>query len=988
MSDDLSTAFEGLFAAIREAAPGRTWSRGIELSRAEAVDGISHDEDSVMLRVAAPGRPVPPVVTLFPLDEEWVCDCDSKAAACEHVAAAVIATRQARKRGAPMPQSDKAGARIGYRLTMDKGRLAIRRVAVQGERETPLTTSVGGHLAGRGGGPSIAPTEADLQIDRLLQLKRVRLWPPESLESLLTLLAQAEDVTFDGRKVRVSARKAGPRIVLRDQKGGGFVIRFEAPKALDRVVAHGVAMVAGDPPTLHQLDLTEITGMQLEQLPAEMRFGPHKVAELITSVLPDLKKRAEIEVATKRLPDRVRDLAPRPHLEVTQKGGALSVLPTLVYGDPPCARVEDDQLVHLGGPVPKRMPAKERALLTRMREELDMVPGRRIEAVGARAVALAAKLRAWEDDDVVAVEGEVHRTQYPAALTPRLSLDPLAFEASFVDGDREADANAVVDAWMRGARAVPLLDGGWAPLPEAWLEKHGARLADLLAARDANGEVAAHARPVMVTLCDALETPPPPALARLRPLFEGFEGLGTVALPSDLQADLRPYQREGVAWLKFLRQTGLGGILADDMGLGKTVQTLAALSGRTLVVCPRSVMHNWADEIRRFRPSLRFAVYHGTTRALDREADVVITTYALLRNDVDTLAAETWDTVVLDEAQAIKNPDSQVSRAAYRLQARFRLSLSGTPVENRLEELWSQMHFTNRGLLGGREGFGERYERPIAAGTPGAAAHLRERIKPFVLRRTKQEVLSDLPPRTDARLLCTLDEPERAVYDTLRLATQRDVVAQLDEGGSVLGALEALLRLRQAACDASLVPGQDDLARTEDGAPRASSKIRRLLEALEQVAADGHRALVFSQWTSLLDRVEPFLTAAGIDFCRLDGSTRDRAGVVGTFQAPEGPPVMLLSLKAGGTGLNLTAADHVFLLDPWWNPAVEDQAADRAHRYGQERPVMVYRVVAEETVEERILALQASKRALADAALGQADRAVGITRDDLLALLA
>src|SRR6185436_6120411 len=277
----------------------------------------------------------------------------------------------------------------------------------------------------------------------------------------------------------------------------------------------------------------------------------------------------------------------------------------------------------------------------------------------------------------------------------------------------------------------------------------------------------------------------------------------------------------------------------------------------------------------------------------------------------------------------------------------------------------------------------ERWGEPISLGDRAAAARLRERIRPFVLRRMKSEVARDLPPRTDAIMYVELDEAERVTYDAIRAATQSEIVALLRAGGGVMAALEALLRLRQAACHPALLP----TAVRGGAAPQQSSKLERLLEALGDAVADGHRALVFSQWTSLLDLIEPHLEAAGIAFTRLDGTTVDRAGVVGTFQADDGPPVMLLSLKAGGTGLNLTAADHVFLVDPWWNPAVEDQAADRTHRIGQDKPVMVYRMVARDTVEERILELQARKRKLADAALSEAGGAASITRDDLLALL-
>jgi SNF2 family DNA or RNA helicase len=335
--------------------------------------------------------------------------------------------------------------------------------------------------------------------------------------------------------------------------------------------------------------------------------------------------------------------------------------------------------------------------------------------------------------------------------------------------------------------------------------------------------------------------------------------------------------------------------------------------------------------------------------------------------------------VVLDEAQAIKNPESQVARSAFGLKANFRLALSGTPLENRLEELWSLMHFTNPGLLGGRRHFEERVARPISEGNREATERLRKRIRPFVLRRLKRDVAPELPPRTENVMHVSLDERERAVYDAVMAATRTEVVALLNNGGSVLKALEALLRLRQAACHPALVPGQQ---------AASSSKVQTLVEALSTAVSEGHKALVFSQWTSLLDLIEPHMKDAGIAFDRLDGTTANRGEITTRFQSPEGAPVLLMSLKAGGTGLNLTAADHVFLMDPWWNPAAEAQAADRAHRIGQERPVMVYRLVSQGTVEERILGLQEKKRALFEAALSEAGAATAITREDLLELFA
>jgi SNF2 family DNA or RNA helicase len=357
---------------------------------------------------------------------------------------------------------------------------------------------------------------------------------------------------------------------------------------------------------------------------------------------------------------------------------------------------------------------------------------------------------------------------------------------------------------------------------------------------------------------------------------------------------------------------------------------------------------------------------------------VVLTSYAILRLDSDRLCGEQWDCAVLDEAQNIKNPASQVARAAFRLPAAFRLALTGTPVENRLDELWSQFHFLNPGLLGGRSDFQKRYGRPIAEADAAAAERLRRRIRPFLLRRLKRDVAPELPPRSEVVLHCELSDEERRSYDAIRAATVPSVVEQLRAGGSVIAALEALLRLRQAACHPALVPGQ---------AAAHSSKVSLLVSRLEEAVADGHKALVFSQWTSLLDLVEPHLHGADIEFTRLDGSTRDRRAVVAGFQQAEGASVMLVSLRAGGAGLNLTAADHVFLLDPWWNPAVEDQAADRAHRIGQTRPVVVHRLVAQNTIEEGVLQLHARKRALSELAVGGDVASEGLTRDDLLVLL-
>ena len=965
-----------LFEAIRESCSRATWSRGVELARAGAVHGERAARDQVICRVTTPAEKVARTVVLAVDDEDWSCDCNVREDVCVHVAAAAIAMRRAGEAGEALPAAQVTTARVGYRLARTSAGLDVDRVLVVGDREEPLQASLAALVAGKVEGPQVLASPADLAFERSMSTRRRGWFPREVMHALLDVLAGADDVKLDGRPVTVGKGRVGMIAVVEDQ-GEGFFLRMEKDPAIREVFANGAARCDGD--VLRPFGEPPLTARELAELRGGRPFPASQIVDLVTRVVPALQERIDVQIRSKRFP-RTSKQRLRAVVQTEQQGDALVVFPIVVYGDPPVARVDAGNLTLLGDEpvIPLRNEEAEGRLSRMLQSELGLAPGRKAVFRGEEAVAMADRVRSFPGD----VTGAGLDNFFLAPrLVPQLSIEGGRFAISFATaggGSGRADAAAVLRAWQEGSLHAPLLGGGIAPLPLDWLEKFGHRVADLLAARDAKGELPACALPDLARLCGDLDQPPPPQFAALRPLLEDFSGLPQPALPDDLRADLRGYQKQGVAWLSFLREAGLGALLADDMGLGKTLQTIATLRGRTLVVAPTSVIHNWAAEIARFRPALRVSVFHGPQRTLDPQADVVLTTYAILRLDTALLAAQAWDTVVLDEAQAIKNPDSQVAQAAFQLPARFRVCLSGTPVENRLDELWSQLHFLNRGLLGGRKDFQERYAKAIADGLPGSAERLRARIKPFVLRRMKREVAPELPPRTDVVLRCTLDGNERKVYDAIRAATLQDVVKQLQSGGNVLAALEALLRLRQAACHSALVPGQR---------AARSSKIDLLLEQLEEAVAEGHKALVFSQWTSLLDLVEPHLRKAGIAFLRLDGSTVDRAGVVEQFQKDDGPPVLLLSLKAGGTGLNLTAADHVFLLDPWWNPAVEDQAADRAHRIGQDRPVLVHRLVAEETVEERILALQERKRALAEAALGAGDQALALTREDLLGLL-
>jgi hypothetical protein len=969
---------QALLDAVRAEAKPALWANGVKLARANAAALEKKAGHEYTFRVKPTGKPVPLTVYLTP-DDSWECSCDGNFDPCEHVVAAAITLAQG---GETLATAAATWTRLVYRFTRLEHGLTLTRELLHADGTVkPLVGTLQAMVA-NGQAGQLQLENGDLLADRLLERPWRGALPQDRLEGLLGLLESAKNILLEGQPVAFSNETILPRVKVEDA-GGDVLVTIEKDPRITEVVSPGVAR-CGD--VLCRLGEVALTGPFLHLLPSVRRYDGGQLGELMGRVLPELALRFPIDNHSKRLPRIDRSLKPRIELQLAQLDTGLSVLPTLVYGSPPCARVDGSKLVHLGGAFPVRDESQEARVVANLRETMSLVPGRRTTLQGPELARFVDSLKTWRGG----LTGDARRIVGSGlSLVPRLdtatTLDAfgvprarfgLEFDVQGGHAGLTVSGDAVLKAWREGLGLVPIEGGGWAPLPAAWLEQHGARVLQLLEARAEGGTVANHALPALAELCQAMESPPPPGLDRLKPLAEGFQALASAPLPEGLDATLRPYQQHGANWLHFLKQAGLGGVLADDMGLGKTLQTICALEKGSLVVCPTSLLSNWKAELARFRPGLSVNTYHGPGRALT-EADVTLTTYAILRLDADALAGKAWRVVVLDEAQAIKNPDSQATRAAYRLQGGLKVALSGTPMENRLEELWSLMHFTNPGLLGGRSDFASRFAEPIENGSAEKAQALRKRIAPFILRRLKREVAPELPARSEAIRYVTLEPSERAIYDAVYAATRADVVGLLQGGGSVLKALEALLRLRQAACHPALVPGQQ---------AKSSSKVQALVEALTTAAADGHRALVFSQWTSMLDLIEPELKAAGISFSRLDGSTPNRGDIVTRFQAADGPSVLLMSLKAGGTGLTLTAADHVFLVDPWWNPSVEAQAADRAHRIGQDKPVFIYRLVSQGTVEERILKLQDKKRALFEAALEGGAGAAALTRDDLLAL--
>ncbi|MGH8152493.1 MAG: DEAD/DEAH box helicase, partial [Rhodanobacteraceae bacterium] len=604
-----------------------------------------------------------------------------------------------------------------------------------------------------------------------------------------------------------------------------------------------------------------------------------------------------------------------------------------------------------------------------------------------------------------------HETVLKAALEPGERADSSQFQlAADLDGETVDVLPIVLDGMARHAFSLtptpgepadghwlaPIGNQRWLPLPLAHLREWMAPLVECLDHSGIGSQRIQLTRSQTLTLTERLQqqgievagSRGEGAATTLATLRAAAASGVSIDVPSSFHGTLRNYQREGLRWLQALRQSRLGGVLADDMGLGKTVQIIAHLlieqeAGRldrpALVVAPTSLVFNWFDEIARFAPTLDCLNYTGSRRTPLREqiarVHVIVTSYALLSIDLDVLEDIDYSLLVLDEAQWIKNPLTRAARAARKLRAEHRLAVTGTPLENHLGELWAHFDAVLPGYLGDYRTFNRSFRKPIERHEDDARRSiLRERIAPFLLRRTKAAVAPELPPKTETVLRVSMGERQRRVYESLRLAQNervRDALARYRNEQSRIIVLSALLRLRQVCCDPRLVEGLDG--------PPESAKLDALLELVRSLRDDDRQVLVFSQFTSMLALIGAALDTVKLGYAVLTGDTTDRATPVRRFQAGD-VPILLASLKAGGVGLNLTAADAVIHYDPWWNPAAETQAVDRAHRIGRERPVFVYKLLCEDTIEERIETMKTHKSDLADAMLG--DTAAPLARLD------
>jgi superfamily II DNA or RNA helicase len=621
------------------------------------------------------------------------------------------------------------------------------------------------------------------------------------------------------------------------------------------------------------------------------------------------------------------------------------------------------------------------------------------------AMFVRETLSTWSDVDVRLDPGLVDLARGGADLEVSVSVVRPSGEENWfelgldvlVDGKREALTQQEFDTLLAGSGRFAEVRGKLVDVSK--LRARSALLTDL-AERRHSGLAA------LIALRDEIHESfgnvvLPPEVEELRERLRNFDGIEHVEPPASLAHVLRGYQMRALDFLTYLSSFSFGGVLADDMGLGKSLMTIAYLLRRketegnapSLVIAPTSVTHAWENEIARFAPQLRvLRLQSGGDRAAAYQSvadyDVIITSYALARLDAERLAEHRFRALILDEAQNAKNPSSQIARVVRSLRAEQRLALTGTPVENSLRDLWAIFAFVEPGLLGTESSFKKRFELPIAENDQRAIASLRSRLEPFVLRRTKEEVAPELPERTEVALECELSPLQRRLYSGIAEAARRELLPHIEENGmpgAAMHVLAALTRLRQVCAHPGL------LFEEHRNDPAASAKFETFLETVEEVVSGGHRLLVFSAFSSMLRIMRATLDARGISYGYLDGTTkdRDRQSEVHRFMQPEGPPLFLCSLKAGGVGLTLTAANYVVLYDPWWNPAVERQAIDRTHRIGQRNPVTAYRLVTKGTVEEKIRALAERKAGLSRSVI-KADGALtkALTREDLELLLA
>ncbi|MDD9951672.1 MAG: DEAD/DEAH box helicase [Zetaproteobacteria bacterium] len=973
---------KAFLALLRDGADTSTWSKGVGLAREHCVQ-----KKQSVYHVTDPKNCVTYQAELHLQEEDWNCSCHSDEDPCAHVIASAIAEHHQKfATTESTPQSDRLFTNIEYRFHHSQHGVWLERYwrDHEGTKTQQILGSIGSYTSGRKKLPfpgTISVDQADWEVDQLLKnttTAQETPLDPLTLSKAIPLLSQTSHLSWQGRAVQLHEERKFECLKIRDY-GPGIIIQIVPHPQLEQEICDGACWMGGKLTGYRKLPPKSV-GLSPASLHSKgQHLGREDALSYISKWLKKIREYTEVDYAGKNLP-QLYTVAVRPGIYVEMLHGEKSfrLTPCITYGNPAIARVHNNRLIPLHQRIPHRNTRAEENIPKRWNNLFPNWPFKEPRDFSTREI-LQHRHDFFRPQMVLLGSGlsSIESLRHPTELQdPQLIFHEngcrLAGKASSSSAltTCEFELTESLQGWdaTRGLLSMP--NGKWAKLPAIWLERYRPILEEMLE-RKPN---ASTRKALQYTY--ALQENTLDKQTRTTFTLNGYDNYSP-QVPQQLQAKLRPYQKEGVLWLQKLQHFQLGGLLADDMGLGKTLQACSTLTHQSLVVVPRSLIQNWAHEIEKFRPDLNTYIYHGHTRNLETFQKipnaVLLTSYQTLRADIQHFSDQAFAAVILDEAQTIKNRTSLVHQAVLQLQAKFKLALTGTPVENSPEDLVNIFRFIIPGL---------HLTSPITqSGAPKEELNsMRRKIEPFILRRTKDKVAQDLPEKIEQNILCELSEKEQHLYAALSLSTQQQIYQSQGQAGQ-MKIFELLLRLRQAACHPRLLPGSF----TANG--HTSTKIEILLDMLQANLAHGQKSLIFSQWTTFLDLIGTQLQERNILYRRIDGSTKDRGNEVDQFQSDPQVSCMLLSLKAAGTGLNLTAAENVYIMDPWWNPAAENQAADRAHRIGQDKTVMVTRFIAKGTVEEKMVQLAEQKRYLASALTNNTAEAAKLNKEDLLSVL-
>lgn len=974
----LNQDMQDLYNEVYEATDKKIWAKGLEFARRKDVKVSGLNRFAVLEASKASDHEV----RLDPVDLDWMCSCVSKSDPCEHVAATVIALKLEAEKNVPIEKysSNKYIVKYAFEKALNKSLVLKRKLVSENSSESnnelEVKHSIVSIVSGRIDGPSISAKSYDLEIDRVMSgdfgarvdgyISTNRAWA--LLMPHLEVLTDSQTVLYKNEEVKVDKAKKAADLLEVFPDGPGYTLKLKNNPDIIENFSNGVCLYNGQYGLEIRMNApNDLPDAIISQLKGGRYFPPNEKVELFSKLLPQLKTRfkvVELDVEEKATYEILGFCVKNTLIGPRKVETSFHIS----YGDPVKAYVDGQDFVCLEKSVPLRQLDRE---LTKRREfERDF-----FLELSKPYIYEGEKLFEWvnkitrfripfigDDLDNLKVVGK-------SAILAKLLNDDISFNVEIEGDEFSVEPEDLLETYEKESQFIKT-EKGYVQISPQWLDEYQDLIRSFVVAKNSKskGGVADLEK---IRIIEGFGFSPPKKLKAFKDnLFSSEQSFDF----TKISANLRSYQEEGIEWLNRLKGAGLGALLADDMGLGKTLQSLSVFESKTLVVCPTSLMFNWAAEIEKFRPDLSLSVYHGVNRTLDMNSDVVITTYGILRSDIDKLNCQTWNVVCVDEAQVIKNPQSKAASALWKLDSKFKLALTGTPIENHYKDLWSIFNFITPGLLGELSYFEKFVVRPIQNESLSALEDFKGRVGQFILRRTKKDVLLELPEKTEMINYCELTEAQKSAYEEY-LSGVRTKMAE--EEIKPIQIFELILRLRQFACDPRLVD-----ANYKGG----SGKIDLFKSLISEVTEEKHKSLVFSQWTSFLDLIQDELRDLGIKTYRLDGSTRNRQQVVEAYNNESEACVFLLSLKAGGVGLNLTSADHVFLLDPWWNPATERQAIDRAHRIGQKNPVMIHRLVGKNTIEEKVVKLQKIKEDMSNMVLEDMDSA-SISKSDILALL-